>query len=150
MLTGAFFCAGAFMHQTGKKYVYEMDGAGRNMKIVFGTFAVSALGLMGVPGFAGFISKWNLTEAAVNSGNLLATIGIVCLMISALLTAVYMLSVVCRAFFPATEEHSVQSAADPNWQMCLPLIVCATATVLLGLFSEPLIHFFQAVAQGIL
>lgn len=146
----AFFCAGAFMHQTGKKYVYEMDGAGRNMKIVFGTFAVSALGLMGVPGFAGFISKWNLTEAAVNSGNLLATIGIVCLMISALLTAVYMLSVVCRAFFPATEEHSVQSAADPNWQMCLPLIVCATATVLLGLFSEPLIHFFQAVAQGIL
>ena len=68
----SFLCAGAFMHQTGKKYVYEMDGMGKSMKIVFGTFAVSALGLMGVPGFAGFISKWNLTAAAVESGNDLA------------------------------------------------------------------------------
>ena len=61
----SFLCAGAFMHQTGKKYVYEMDGLGKTMKIVFGTFTGSALGLMGVPGFAGFISKWNLTAAAV-------------------------------------------------------------------------------------
>ena len=146
----AFLCAGAFMHQTGKQYVYEIDGAGRNMKIVFGSFAVSALGLMGVPGFAGFISKWNLTEAAVNSGNPLAWAGIVCLMLSALLTAIYMLNVVCRAFFPAVGERRASSAADPSWQMCLPLIVCAAATVLLGLFSGPLIDFFWAVAQGIL
>ena len=26
-----FLCAGAFMHQTGKSYVYEMDGMGRRM-----------------------------------------------------------------------------------------------------------------------
>ena len=45
----SFLCAGAFMHQTGKSHVYEMDGMGKSMKGVFGTFAVSALGLMGVP-----------------------------------------------------------------------------------------------------
>ena len=147
----SFLCAGAFMHQTGKSHIYEMDGMGRKMKIVFGCFAVSGLGLMGVPGLAGFISKWNLTEAAVESGNPLAYGGIVCLMISALLTAIYMLSVVIRAFFPKAEvpQTALAEARDPGWQMCLPLLVCAACVVALGLFSEPLIAFFRAVARGI-
>ncbi len=145
----SFLCAGAFMHQTGKQYVYEMDGLGRKMKVVFGCFTVSGLGLMGVPGFAGFISKWNLTEAAVNSGNTLAYLGIVCLMLSALLTAIYMLSIVRRAFFPTAEGGTCSDVTDPSWQMCLPLILCAAAVVLLGWFSAPLIDFFRAVAQGI-
>ncbi len=144
----AFFCAGAFMHQTGKKHIYEMNGMGKKMKIVFGTFAVASLSLMGVPGFAGFISKWNLTQAAVHSGNPTAYAGIVCLILSALLTAIYMLSVVCRAFFPATEETSGEPVGDPGWQMCLPMLICAVATVLLGLFSAPLIEFFRAIAHG--
>ena len=148
----SFLCAGAFMHQTGKKYVYEMDGMGRSMKIVFGCFAISALGLMGVPGFAGFISKWNLTAAAVESGDPLAYVGIACLLVSALLTAIYMLSVVRRAFFPSGEwdAEAAAMAKDPSWQMCLPLILCAGAVILLGLFSQPLVDFFRAVALGTL
>ena len=148
----SFLCAGAFMHQTGKKYVYEMDGMGRSMKIVFGCFAISALGLMGVPGFAGFISKWNLTAAAVESGDPLAYVGIACLLVSALLTAIYMLSVVRRAFFPSGEwdAEAAAQARDPSWQMCLPLILCAGAVILLGLFSQPLVDFFRAVALGTL
>lgn len=145
----SFLCAGAFMHQTGKKYVYEMDGMGRSMKIVFGAFAVSAFGLMGVPGFAGFISKWNLTAAAVESGNVLAYGGVACLMVSALLTAIYMLGVVRRVFFPSKRENLTEPVSDPGWQMCLPLLICAAATVIFGIWSEPLIDFFRAVAQGI-
>ena len=146
----SFLCAGAFMHQTGKKHIYEMDGLGKNMPVVFGTFTVSALSLMGVPGFAGFISKWNLTEAAVNSGNVLAYIGVVCLLLSALLTAIYMLSIVRRAFFPAAECSQTADVTDPSWQMCLPLLVCAAITLILGLFCDPLINFFRAVALGTL
>ena len=120
------------------------------MKIVFGAFAISAFGLMGVPGFAGFISKWNLTAAAVESGNMLAYVGIVCLLISALLTAIYMLGVVSRAFFPSTESAVRETVRDPGWQMCLPILVCAAVTVIMGLWAEPLIDFFRAVAWGVL
>ena len=144
----SFLCAGAYMHQTGKKYVYEMDGMGRSMKITFGCFAVSSLGLMGVPGFAGFISKWNLTAAAVDSGNVLAYVGVACLLLSALLTAIYMLSVVSRAFFPSRRETALETAADPSWQMCLPLLACSGATVVMGFCSQPLVDFFLAIAGG--
>ena len=144
----SFLCAGAFMHQTGKHHIYEMDGLGKSMKVVFGCFTVSSLGLMGVPGFAGFISKWNLTAAAVESGNVLAYGGIACLLISALLTAIYMLGVVVRAYFPKTGIVR-ETAADPGWQMCVPLVACAACVVIFGFFAEPLINFFRAIALGI-
>ena len=145
----SFLCAGAFMHQTGKTHVYHMDGMGRKMKIVFGCFTVSALGLMGVPGMAGFISKWNLTAAAVESGKPLAYGGIACLLISALLTAIYMLNVVIRAYFPKAEQEPRENAGDPSWRMCLPLLVCAAAVIFFGFCSEPLVDFFRAVALGL-
>jgi multicomponent Na+:H+ antiporter subunit D len=147
----SFLCAGAFMHQTGKSYVYEMDGMGKKMPVVFGTFTVSALGLVGVPGLAGFVSKWNLTAAAVDSGITLAYVGIVCLLISALLTAIYMFSVVARAYFPKEgfDGASTEPVTDPTWKMRVPLVICAAAVILLGLFSGPLVNFFYDIASGI-
>ena len=57
MKISSFFCAGAIMHQTDKRYVHELNGLGYKMPCVFGIFTVSSLALMGVPGLAGFISK---------------------------------------------------------------------------------------------
>lgn len=146
----SFFCAGAIMHQTEKHYVYELDGLGRRMPWVFGIFTVSSLALMGVPGLAGFISKWNLAYAAVESGNTLAYFGIACLLVSALLTAIYMLTIVIRAFFPPADfdENTGKEFSDPNWKMLVPLIVFAIAIVCFGLFSSPIVDFFRDVADG--
>lgn len=147
----SFLCAGAFMHQTGKSYVFEMDGMGRRMPIVFGSFAIASFGLMGVPGFAGFISKWNLANAAVESGNVLAYVGVAMLLLSALLTAIYMLNVVVRAFFPKQDFNykTIEHVKDPTWQMCLPLIICSIATIVLGFCSQPLVQFFTDIAAGL-
>lgn len=148
----AFLCAGAFMHQTGKSYVIEMNGAGRKMKIVFICFLIASLGLMGVPGFAGFISKWMLTQAAVESKFVLSYVGIAVLMLSALLTAIYMLSIVYRAFLPGYNSHTAicENTKDPSWRMCFPLIFCAVCVILLGIFSQPIIDFLRKVAFGII
>lgn len=119
----SFMCAGAFMHQTGKKYVFEMNGVGKKMPLIFFCFGLSALGLMGVPGLAGFISKWNLAEAAVDSKNPLAYVGIVCLFISALLTAIYMVTIVIRAFFPPLDTPVALSGCKQNDCMTKPIII---------------------------
>lgn len=147
----SFFCAGAVMHQTDKHYVHELDGMGRKMPWVFGIFTVSALALMGVPGLAGFISKWNLAHAAVESGNVLSYFGIGCLLVSALLTAIYMLSIVVRVFFPPEnfDYNKIKEVRDPNWKMLLPLMVFAVMIVVFGLFSSSFVKFFGDVANGI-
>ena len=85
----------------------------------------------------------------MESGNPLAFGGIACLLISALLTAIYMLSVVVRSYFPkAQAEMEADAVRDPSWLMCLPLLVCAFCVLALGFWSEPLIDFFQAIALG--
>ena len=146
----AFFCAGSIMHQSGKNYVYELNGLGRKMPFVFGVLTISSLGLMGVPGMAGFISKWRLAYAAVESENLLALAGVAVLLISALLTAIYMLTMVMRGFFPVKgdEENMSEKIQDPGWQMKLPLFILALAIVGFGLCSEPVTDFIQTVVEG--
>lgn len=147
----SFLCAGAIMHQTKKSYIYELNGMGRKMPVVFGCFTVSALALMGVPGLAGFMSKWNIAQAAVESENVLAYFGIGALLISALLTAIYMLTIVVRAFLPGKgfDYASIADVKDPTWKMCLPLIVFAVGIVVLGLGFAPVTAFFMDVAAGI-
>ena len=82
-----FFCTGAILVQTGRQYVKEIEGIGMKMPIIFACFTVCGFGLVGVPPFAGFHSKWNIAVSAVRAHNPLAYAGIYVLIISALLTA---------------------------------------------------------------
>ena len=138
------------MHQTDRHYVHELDGLGYKMPCIFGIFTLSSLALMGVPGLAGFISKWNLASAAAESGNPLAYGGVACLLVSALLTAIYMLSIVVRAFFPGKDFDygTVSEAKDPNWKMLVPLFVFSAFIILFGVYSQPIVDFLINVAMG--
>ena len=148
MKISSFFCAGAVMHQTEKHFIHELDGLGRRMPVTFVIFSISSLALMGVPGLAGFISKWNLATAAAESGTILAYIGIGALLISALLTAIYMLSIVMRAFEPGNDfdDSRIKEYKDPNILMILPLVVFSICIFVFGLYSEPFVNFFRQIA----
>ena len=148
----SFFCAGSVMYMTDKHYVHELDGLGWKMPKVFGIFTCSAFALMGVPGLCGFISKFYLASAAVQSDNILAYVGIGCLLVSALLTAIYMLTIVIRAFFPGKDfnDTKIQDVKDPNWKMLLPLSLFVVGMVVFGLYSQPIVDLFTRIANGLI
>lgn len=145
----AFFCVGAVMHQTDKEYVHQIDGFGRRMPFVFTFFTVCGLALMGVPGLAGFVSKWYLAKAAVENAHPLALVGVLALLVSAMLTSVYMLSISFRGFFPGkTFDYStIEKVSDPNWKMLFPLGCFVVAVVVLGLNSRPLVDMLTQLAS---
>ncbi|MGN1344118.1 MAG: proton-conducting transporter membrane subunit, partial [Traorella sp.] len=147
----SFFCAGAIMHQSGKSFVYELDGLGRVMPFTFIIFTISGLALMGVPGMCGFISKWNLAYAAIQENSLLSILGVVCLLASALLTAIYMMTISIRAFFPGKEFNyeTVKQYRDPSWKMCLPLFIFVVIIIGIGLYSQPLVDIIYSIASVI-
>lgn len=149
----SFFCAGAMITQAHANFVHELDGMAKKMPKIFGIFTVSAFALMGVPGLCGFVSKWNLAKAAMESGNPLALVGVGGLLISALLTAIYMLSIVIRAYFPGNDfdyGKLHEEICDPDWRMILPLILFVIAMFVIGVYSAPLVTFFTGVANGLL
>jgi len=148
----SFFCVGAVMYKTGRNYVYEIDGFGKKMPKIFTIFTISTLALMGVPGLSGFISKFYLAQAAVESRNLMAYVGIGALLISAILTAIYLLSMVIRAFFPVHDfdYDTISDVEDPNWIMILPLTIFCIGMIFIGLYSKPLHELFLQIANGLL
>ena len=150
MKISAFFCVGAIMHQTRKNFVHETDGFAKKMPWVYAAFTVSAIGMMGVPGTAGFVSKWNLAMAALSSGNKVAYFGVLALLISALLTTIYMMTMVIRGFFPKRDfdMETLSTVKDPTWKMILPLMVFTVAIIVFGFFARPLMQFLDGVAWG--
>lgn len=147
----SFFCAGAIMYKTGRNYIYELNGFGRRMPKVFIMFTISGMALMGVPGLCGFVSKWNLVKAAVASENPLAYVGVAALMVSALLTAIYMLSITVRAFFPGRnfDYGTIRDVEDPNWMMMLPLVVFVVIMFYFGLQSGSVVNALGQIAKAV-
>lgn len=147
----SFFCAGAVIYKTGRTYIYQLDGLGRKMPKVFMIFTVSSFALMGVPGLCGFISKWNLAKGAVESRDPLAYVGLGAILISALLTAIYMLTIVVRAFFPGKDFDygTVSEAKDPNWMMILPLTVFVVIMFVIGLHPQFLMDALSQVSAAV-
>jgi len=152
MKIGAFFCAGAVLHQSRREYVDELDGIAYRMPVVFTVFTICGLSLIGVPGFAGFISKWNIAAAAMQTGQefpyAYAAVGV--LLYSALMTAIYVLTVAVRAWFPdkGYDAKALEGITDPGWEMKLPLILFAAAILFFGLCSEPVVRILRMIAEG--
>lgn len=136
------------MHKTGRNYIHELNGLGRKMPKVCLLFSVSAFALTGVPGLCGFVSKWYLAEAAVESENILAYAGTAALLVSALLTAVYMLTLVVRFFFPGKDfdGRMLKDVEDAGWMMLVPIGMAAAAVVCLGLHFGPVLEVLERIA----
>lgn len=145
-----FFAVGAILCKTKKEYIYEIDGIGKQMPVIMSCFTIAALSLMGVPPLAGFISKWNLGTAAIAEGGITTKIVAGILIYSAFLTAIYLITIIIRTYFPKEKKETEQTKEnfDPSWRMKIPMIIFAVAILFLGFNSKTLIAFLEQVAAG--
>lgn len=152
MKIALFMCAGAFMHQTHRAYVYELDGVGRKMPIVFVLYTLNAMALTGVPLFCGFVSKWYLFTAGAEEGSWMGLLGIVCLIISAFLCAMYTLPISVRAFFSGRKElyPDGSKSLEPGWLMLVPIGAFTAACIYFGVHSGWVMEFLGNISKGLL
>jgi multicomponent Na+:H+ antiporter subunit D len=133
-----FFAAGNYAETLGIHKVSEMNGVGRRMPMTTLAFSIAALGMIGVPPVAGFVSKWYLGLGAVEAG--MAAWVMPVLIISSLLNAAYFLPVLQRAWFrnsgsawPA--EHIPAARFETTGALLWPPVVTATLALAAGLFA---------------
>ena len=143
-----FLCAGAIIYKKGCTLVEELRGIGKEMPIVMGCFTIASLSLVGIPPTGGFVSKWVLAQGAFDSSiGTLAIIGVTILMVSALLTAGYLFSIVLEGFFPGNNfNYAAVQKRDPNDLMIIPLIILSIAVVFLGIFPNCLEMFINNIS----
>ena len=141
-----FLCAGSIIFATGKTRVDELKGIGRQMPVTMWCFAIASLSLIGIPPMGGFVAKYCLAMGALQTGSTLAAVGVVVLMVSALLTAFYLLPIVAAAFFPGRDFEAGEKC-EVEKQMLVPPIVFSGLTVILGMFPMGLTAF-AAIING--
>ncbi|MGI6738222.1 MAG: complex I subunit 5 family protein [Christensenellales bacterium] len=126
--SGLFLCAGAILNETGIKNVDELKGLGHKMPFTFVCFSLLSFALIGIPPLIGFYSKWYL---AVSVGGVLGYIVPIVLIISALLTASYLLPVCIGAFFNKGDNIALKSdKISPV--MALPMALLTLLSAFIG------------------
>ena len=149
--TGLFLFAGAVIRSTGRTRAEELRGLGRIMPISLGAYTAASLALIGIPPASGFISKWYLAQGALASdAGVFRYLGPVVLLLSALLTAGYLLPPVIAGYFPGREpeESAPLSGEKPPLMMALPILLLGAAAVLLGCFPGPLLGWIGRLAEA--
>ncbi len=148
-----FYCAGAILVKTEQEYVQDLRGFGKVMPFTCAVFTIGSVAMVGIPPLCGFVSKWNLLTAAAGTGLPMGIVAVVVLIISAILTAIYLFGVAGPMYFrPVNPELASLTAEkhDPSWMMKLPLTVLIIAIIGLGVYSQPLVTFLRNVASGLI
>ncbi|MEM8816972.1 MAG: proton-conducting transporter membrane subunit, partial [Pseudomonadota bacterium] len=100
----------------------QLGGLARAMPWTFGALVVCGLSLIGIPGTAGFVSKWYLITAVLDHG----TLGIVSLLVivaGSLMAVVYVWKIVEAASFGEAEQAEGGAGQAP------PLLIAVLWTV---------------------
>ena len=124
-----FLALGAVFYRIGSLRISDFAGLGRTMPLTMAAFVVGGLSIIGVPGTAGFISKWYLALGALEKGYWPLVFLIVA---SSLIAVVYIGRVVEAAYFRAPTGAAAE-AREPPLSMLVPLLVLAAATLYLGI-----------------
>jgi len=127
-----FFCAGIFAERAGIHKVSELDGIGSRMPWTSVCFSLGAMGMIGIPPLAGFVSKVYLGFGGLQAG---APWVVAVLVVSSLLNAAYFLPLLYRIWFLPAGPPEGREPDERKLGLVAPAVATAAAALAAGLFA---------------
>lgn len=125
----------------------QLAGAARTMPWTSAAIVVCGLSLIGVPGTAGFISKWLLIQASMQNGDI-AWLLVAIILISSLMALVYVGRIIETLYFkPAV---ATQAPGEAPAQLLLAIGIVAVANIIFGLFPAFPVELSSTAAELLL
>ncbi|PKN90205.1 MAG: hypothetical protein CVU45_03765 [Chloroflexi bacterium HGW-Chloroflexi-7] len=112
----------------------DLNGASRKYPLIAVCLSVAVLALGGLPPFAGFMSKWMILVAGVETRNTWMLIAVIFVGLNSVLSLGYYAPIVNRLF--KREQSEVVTAAEARvpWMMSLPIVVLTLAIIIIGVW----------------
>ncbi len=139
LMKGALFMAvGALVYRVGSSRLEHFSGLGKQMPWTFAAIVLAGLSLIGVPGTAGFISKWYLVLAAIEQQHWLI-VGVI--LIGSLLAVIYVWKLIEVLYFQPVNETGQNtsrqaSVKEAPLMLLIPMWVLVFANVYFGFNTE--------------
>ncbi len=135
--TSLFLCAGAVIYKTHRTQVSQLTGLGKSMPGTFSLFTIASLSLVGVPLTGGFESKLFLARSALKGTfPVIEFAGFIVIMVSALLTGGYLLSISAKALFTNKSEEITENC-EANRTMLIPIGILVLLLLVFGIYTVP-------------
>ena len=133
LMKGALFmAAGAIVYRVGSSRFEKINGVGRQMPWTFAAIFIAGLSLIGIPGTAGFISKWYFVLAALEQQSWLIALVVIA---GSLLSVVYIWRIVEVMYLrPATDESL--SVKEAPVSLLIPMWTLVFANIYFGINTE--------------
>jgi len=144
-----FIAAGALIGVSGSYVIADMTGAARKRPLAGAAFTVGALSMIGIPLFAGFVSKFYLAGAAMYGPHSI-WITMPALAVSTFLNGLYYFPVLVRIYSKAEQDDTQTpptAKLQPSFSARFTLICLIASNIALGIFFTPLL---QALESGFL
>ena len=142
LMKGALFMAlGCVFFAIGSVHIRDLEGMGRRLPVTMAAFVVAGLSLIGVPPTVGFVSKWILIQAALESGRWPIA---VLILASSLLAVIYIWRVVETAYFRPVPDDAAEATVPLS--MMAPMWVLSGACIYFGIDSTRTLEVARSAA----
>lgn len=145
MKGGLFLVAGCIFARLGSSAIEDMRGLGKRMPLTAAALVVAGLGLIGVPGTVGFVSKWVLVSAAIERQYFDVTILI---LLSSLLALVYVWRLVEVMYLSEPPVGAEEGEAPARF--LIPAWILVSASVYFGFATDQTLGIAAAAARQLL
>lgn len=124
---------------------FNLTGAAYRNKVAGVGFLAGSLSMVGIPIFAGFVSKLMFAEAAVQANPVKMFPTLVVLAISTILNAIYFLKTVLRIYTPVKSEVEQEKGfVRITWKdqqyFTIAIVLFILLNIVLGINSKPIIE----------
>ena len=144
LMKGALFMAcGALVYRVGSSRFEKLNGLGRQMPWTFTAIFIAGLSLIGIPGTAGFISKWYFVRAALEQQSWLIALVI---LLGSLLAVVYMWKIV-EVMFLRPLSATAASVKEAPISLLIPMWVLVMANIYFGFNTELTVNVADSAAR---
>jgi multicomponent Na+:H+ antiporter subunit D len=147
-----FLAVACLAMRLGQVDLKSLGGMSRAMPWTMAALVIGGLSLIGVPGTAGFISKWYLISAALNEGTL-GLVLIATIVAGSLMAVVYVWRIVEAAVFLAPAElqgSQARASGEAPLMMLAATWLAAGANIYFGLFPAVPLALATSAAESLL
>ncbi len=140
-----FMAAGALAYRGLGPWLVRFQGRGRAMPITMTFFIIGGLGLIGVPGTVGFVSKYYLIRAAVLASNWFAVVAI---LVTSLLAVVYFWRLIEVAYMMKPPSGAPKVKEAPK-TMLASMAIASVFIIGLGFYNKPIVDLMNNIEADI-
>jgi multicomponent Na+:H+ antiporter subunit D len=138
-----FMGVGAIVLRNGGSFMDRIAGAGKTMPWTSAAMVIGGMSLIGVPGTAGFVSKWVLVQGALEIGWWPVALLIV---LSSLLSVIYVWRMVEAMYLMPPPKDAL--AREAPLMMLIPIWIMAGSCIYFGLNTDLTLAAATSAAEG--